>query len=210
MPLNRAVRQAGAKYPWGRCPPGGAPGVGATHARRWTMAPTSSPPQAPVQRRVAPPLPPRSVRAPDTGRGSRTAVSGLLTLLALGLITLLAVWPLFPAAVVPASASPTDFSAERALPHLTTIAQEPRPEHPRGSQVPGETVRCVACRRDGRGIRAPLSRVPIVAICVRTQQIDCESPLTEQMFYRILRSCSTDVAPGARRRSESTWRRDLA
>lgn len=57
----------------------------------------------------------------------RVVVPGLVMLLTLALIAALAAAPFTPASVVPADASPTIFSAERALPHLQAIAQSPHP-----------------------------------------------------------------------------------
>jgi len=52
---------------------------------------------------------------------------GFLTLLLLLLIGLLSLAMLFPRSVTPASAPPDQFSGERAMAHLPTIAHEPHP-----------------------------------------------------------------------------------
>lgn len=53
-----------------------------------------------------------------------------LTLLFILLLVIVALRYLVPPAVIPASASVTDFSAERAMEHVKIIAREP---HPTGS-----------------------------------------------------------------------------
>ena len=58
----------------------------------------------------------------------------LLTLLFILLMATVALSNLVPPTVVPASAPVTDFSAERAMKHLTVIAREP---HPTGSIANG-------------------------------------------------------------------------
>jgi hypothetical protein len=69
-------------------------------------------------------------------RGLRTAGPSLLMLLALALVPILALMPFSPPEVVPATAPATVFSAERALPHLHAIAQQPHPVgSPENAQV---------------------------------------------------------------------------
>lgn len=85
------------------------------HRAQSPVAPPAADTPAPA--RPAPPLP---------ARGAAFG-AGVLMLLALALVVGLAVRPLFPAVVVPASAPLAAFSAERALPHLRAIAREPHP-----------------------------------------------------------------------------------
>jgi hypothetical protein len=54
-------------------------------------------------------------------------MSALIPWLGLGLAAFLAIWLLEPPAPIPATAAATEFSAERALPHVKVIAQAPRP-----------------------------------------------------------------------------------
>jgi hypothetical protein len=51
----------------------------------------------------------------------------LIAWVGLALVVFLAIWLQRPPAAVPASAAPTEFSAERAIEHLKTIARAPRP-----------------------------------------------------------------------------------
>lgn len=57
----------------------------------------------------------------------RTKGPSLLVLLTFVLVPFFAIVPFIPPDVVPATAPATAFSAERALPHLRTIAQQPHP-----------------------------------------------------------------------------------
>jgi hypothetical protein len=53
-------------------------------------------------------------------------VATLISWFSLGLVTFLSIWSQHPPAAVPAAA-PTEFSAERAIQHVTAIARAPRP-----------------------------------------------------------------------------------
>lgn len=63
-----------------------------------------------------------------TRRPARQVVVGLSMLLAVPVIAGIAVAPVFPRSVTPASAPPEVFSGERAMTHLPVIAREPHPE----------------------------------------------------------------------------------
>lgn len=54
-------------------------------------------------------------------------IATLISWLGIGLMTFLSIWSQRPPAPVPATAAPTEFSAERAIQHVAAIAQAPRP-----------------------------------------------------------------------------------
>lgn len=54
-------------------------------------------------------------------------IATLMAWLGIGLVTFLSIWSQHPPAPVPATAAPTDFSAERAIQHVAAIARAPRP-----------------------------------------------------------------------------------
>lgn len=51
----------------------------------------------------------------------------LIAWFGIGLVTFLSIWSQHPPAPVPATAAPTEFSAERAIQHVAAIARGPRP-----------------------------------------------------------------------------------
>ena len=54
-------------------------------------------------------------------------IATLISWLGIGLVTFLSIWSQRPPPPVPATAAPTEFSAERAIQHVAAIARAPRP-----------------------------------------------------------------------------------
>jgi hypothetical protein len=54
-------------------------------------------------------------------------IATLISWLGIALVTFLSIWSQHPPAPVPATAAPTEFSAERAIQHVAAIARGPRP-----------------------------------------------------------------------------------
>ena len=91
----------------------------------------------------------QSVDAPPRNAGRATLVLPVLAWAALVLLTALAVMELKPPDPVPATASPTEFSSERALVHLRAISRAP---HPIGSAANAAVREYLVAQLAGLGL----------------------------------------------------------
>src|SRR5258708_27741792 len=91
----------------------------------------------------------QSVDAPPRNAGRATLVLPVLAWAALVLLTALAVMELKPPDPAPATAPPTEFSAERALVHLRAISRAP---HPIGSAANAAVREYLVAQLAGLGL----------------------------------------------------------
>jgi acetylornithine deacetylase/succinyl-diaminopimelate desuccinylase-like protein len=78
-----------------------------------------------------------------------------LTLLFILLLVIVALRYLVPPAVIPASASVTDFSAERAMEHVKIIAREP---HPTGSIANARVLDYIVAQLRSQGLKTEVQK----------------------------------------------------